>query len=574
MAFDVIFARALAAELDGALFGGRVEKVYQPTREELVLVCHTGRETKRLVLSASPSSARAGITERIGENPAAPPMLCMLLRKHLTGAVFGHISTLGFDRVLVFPFDCRDELGFPCRKYLIAEVMGNYSNVIFTSESDGKMKILGVMRTVDFESSRVRQVMPGMTYTPPPSQMKHDPFSETEDGFAEKYFAYPAEKGAEKFFVETYTGFAPTVARELVFRAGGNRVGRLWEEFSSLLADVREGRFEPYIVLADDGTAVDFSFTEIKYIGKSVKMPSFSELLDEFYGKKADELALKNRIGATESVVVSARKRLVRKVTVLEDELAECRDMDKYRLWGDLLTASLYKLSGKAREVTVENYYSPDFEKVTVPLDERLSPSQNAAKYYKKYSKLKTEKTAATEQLEKARGELEYLASVTASLSMCENAADAAEIREELIRSGYVKPQGGAPRKSAKSVPLHFVTSGGRDIYCGKNNLQNDMLTLKTADGSDFWFHVKGGAGSHVIMKCLPDEDPDARDFTEAAQLAAFYSDAKSSDNVPVDYTRARFVKKPSGAAPGHVIYTDYYTAYVKPSAELERKND
>lgn len=572
MAFDVIFARALARELDSVLAGGRVEKVYQPSRDELILVCHIGRDTKRLVLSASPSSARVGLTEKTFENPAVPPMLCMLLRKHLAGAVIESVRTLGFERVIVISFSCRDEMGFACKKCLITEVMGNYSNIIFTSDEGDKMKIIGVMRTVDFQSSRVRQVISGMSYTPPPSQMKADPLTETREGFEEKYCAYKDGRGADKFLVDTYTGFSPLTAREVVYRAGSLRQEKLWEAFSELIGRVKRDEFEPNLVISENGDALDFSFEETRHLGKSEKMQDFSSLLDRFFGEKEAELSLKNRIGATKNSVVSIQKRLIKKVGVLEDEIASCKDADTYRLWGDLLTASLYKLSGKMKEAEVENYYATPPAPTKIPLDEKLSPSQNASRYYKKYTKLKTARVAAGEQLEKTRAEIEYLSSVLASLEMCESSADVSEVREELRKTGYLSSPEGTAKKPKPSAPLHFVTSGGRDVYCGKNNVQNDILTLKTAEKSDYWFHVKGGAGSHVIMKCAPEEDPDACDFTEAAQIAAYYSDAKSSENVPVDYTRARFVKKPSGAAPGHVIYTDYYTAYVKPNASAEKR--
>lgn len=575
MAFDVIFATAVAKELDGALAGARVEKVYQPSKEEILLFCRVGRETRKLIASSSPASARVCFTDTAGENPAAPPMFCMLLRKHLAGAQIEGVETVGFERAIKITFACRDELGFDCRRYLIAEIMGKYSNIIFAGDDDGKMKILGVTKPVDMTTSRVRQLLPGMIYQSPPPQEKKSPLDETGEGFLSRFENYPRGKDAERFFIDTYLGFSPAVAREIVHRAGcdGATAGeadakRLASAFLALTEKVKNGDFVPYAVYGGGGEPEEFSYTEITYLpGAGKRFESFSELLSAFYGKKAEAEALKNRVGATEALIVTAKKRLTKKLDILSAELSECEEADKYRLWGELITGSLYMLTGKAKEATVTDYYSDPPRAVTIPLDEKLTASQNAARYYKKYNKFKTARTIAAEQAEKARAELEYLKTVEASLALCDCAADVSEIREELMKTGYLRrPVQAKGQKPKKTEPMYFHTSLGREIICGKNNTQNDFLSTKFAEKSDWWFHVKGGAGSHVIMRCEPDEDPDARDFTEAAQAAAFFSDERASANVAVDYTLAKFVKKPSGSAPGHVIYTDYYTAYVNPA--------
>lgn len=575
MAFDVIFATAVAKELDGALAGARVEKVYQPSKEEILLFCRVGRETKKLIVSSSPASARVCFTETAGENPAAPPMFCMLLRKHLAGAQIENVETVGFERAIKITFACRDELGFECRRYLIAEIMGKYSNIIFTGDDDGKMKILGVTKPVDMTTSSRRQLLTGMIYQSPPPQDKASPLDETEEGFLSRFENYPQGKDAERFFIDAYLGFSPVVAREIVHRAGcdGMTAGeadakRLASDFLALMEKVKNGEFVPYAVYGTGGEPEEFSYTEITYLpGAGKRFESFSVLLSAFYGKKAEAEALKNRVGATEALIVTAKKRLTKKLDILSAELEECKDAEKYRRWGELITGSLYMLTGKAGEATVTDYYSDPPRAVTIPLDEKLTASQNAARYYKKYNKLKTARTIAAEQAEKARAELEYLKTVEASLALCECAADVSEIREELMKTGYLRrPVQVKGQKPKKTEPMYFHTSLGREIICGKNNTQNDFLSTKLAEKSDWWFHVKGGAGSHVIMRCGPDEDPDARDFTEAAQAAAFFSDERASANVAVDYTLAKFVKKPSGSAPGHVIYTDYYTAYVNPA--------
>lgn len=392
MAFDVIFATAVAKELDGALAGARVEKVYQPSKEEILLFCRVGRETKKLIVSSSPASARVCFTETAGENPAAPPMFCMLLRKHLAGAQIESVETVGFERAIKITFACRDELGFECRRYLIAEIMGKYSNIIFAGDDDGKMKILGVTKPVDMTTSRVRQLLPGMIYQSPPPQDKVSPLDETEEGFLSRFENYPQGKDAERFFIDAYLGFSPVVAREIVHRAGcdGMTAGeadakRLASDFLALMEKVKNGEFIPYAVYGTGGEPEEFSYTEITYLpGAGKRFESFSALLSAFYGRRAEAEALKNRVGATEALIVTAKKRLTKKLDILSAELEECKDAEKYRRWGELITGSLYMLTGKAGEATVTDYYSDPPLAVTIPLDEKLTASQNAARYYKK----------------------------------------------------------------------------------------------------------------------------------------------------------------------------------------------
>ena len=473
MAFDVIFATAVAKELNTALRGARVEKIYQPSREEILLFCRVGRETEKLIISASPVSARICFTETAGENPAAPPMFCMLLRKHLTGAQIESVETVGFERAIKITFACHDELGFECRRYLIAEIMGKYSNIIFAGDYDGKMKILGVTKPVDMTTSSRRQLLTGMIYQSPPPQDKASPLDETEEGFLSRFENYPQGKDAERFFIDTYLGFSPVVAREIVHRAGcdGMTAGeadakRLCAAFLALIDRVKRGEFVPYIANGDDGEPKEFSYTEITYLrGVGKRFESFSALLSAFYGRRAEAEALKNRVGATEALIVTAKKRLTKKLDILSAELEECKDAEKYRRWGELITGSLYMLTGKAGEATVTDYYSDPPRAVTIPLDEKLTASQNAARYYKKYNKLKTALTVATEQAEKARAELEYLKTVEASLALCECAADVSEIREELMKTGYLRrPVQVKGQKPKKTESMYFHTSLGREI--------------------------------------------------------------------------------------------------------------
>ena len=420
MAFDVIFAAATARELNATLSGARVEKIYQPSKEEVLFSFRGGKKAGKLIISCVPNSARVCLTDRQYENPSVPPMFCMLLRKYLSGAAVKEINTVGFDRVIDICFDGHDELGFLRAFHLICEVMGKYSNIIFTDENK---KIISCTKTVDFTTSRLRQIIAGITYEPPPAQDKIYPLGETPRGFEERFAEFPPEKDTDRFFIETYTGFSPIVAREIASRAGafGKSAWQcdaelLADKFFALMTDVEDGYFTPFIVLDENGCPMEFSYTEITYYGRCEKMNSFSELLERFYGEKAAAETLKNRIGSTEAVVLTAQKRLVKKVSVLEEEIAECNDADKYRLQGDLITASLYKLHHKAKAVEVENYYSDPVETVRIELDEKLTPAQNAARFFKKYNKLKTAKAIAAEQLEKTKREIDYLASVLALL--------------------------------------------------------------------------------------------------------------------------------------------------------------
>lgn len=575
MAFDAGMAAAVTAELRKRITDAKVERVFQPAKDEIILVCRKDRRDIRLLISANPSSARVSITELERENPKSPPMFCMQLRKHLQGAVVKDVYMYGFERVIEISFSAYDELGFACEKYLTAEIMGKYSNVLLLGGESGKKKILGLIRPVDFTTSSRRQALPGMTYELPPPQDKVDLFKESEQSFLSRIRAYPAERGVDKFILDRYLGIAPVVAREISYRAGrAENVGGcspriVWKELSELVRVITEGDFTPCMII-DGKKPVEYSFIDINQYGAQVKkqaFESFSTMFDFYFGTKEKADIMREKAHDIEAVISSARHKLQKKIPTLEAELAECDEADKFKLWGDLITASIYMLDKKAEYCDVINYYSEDLETVRVPLDVKITPSQNAARYYKKYTKYKTARTIITEQLKKAESELAYLLTVEAALKLAENEAELAEIRIELASSGY-SPKNSAVVKAkahAKFEPKHYVTSGGYECIVGKNNVQNDYVTTKLAKKSDWWFHVKGGAGSHVVMVCPPDVEPDAKDFTEAAELAAYFSSFRDGENVAVDYTRAQNVKKPSGSVPGYVIYHTNYTAYVDP---------
>ncbi len=576
MAFDVIFAKALSVELNRDLKNAKIEKINQPSSDMLVLSIRTSAGQKRLVISASASSARICFTEEKNENPQTPPNFCIQLRKHLTGAIIDSVDILGFDRVIEIKMTSRDELGFDCKKSIVCEIMGKYSNIILCSCEESNRKVLGVLKPIDFSTSSIRQLLIGMSYELPPAQNKTNPLFETREGFETKIYDSDPNAGY-KFFINNYLGFSPVVSRELLYRAYGNeelninQKERLWNEFSSLMDKIKNEDFLPCCVIEDDNP-LEFSYLRLTQFGKQERVfDSFSELLEFFYLQKEKNTLLKNRIGGTLSVVNNAIKKTEKKIGIFEAEIQESEDADKYRHYGELLTGSLYMLKNKAEYADVPDYSGEQIKTVRVPLDYKYTPSQNASRYFKKYNKLKSAKKNATIQLEKARLDLEYLLSVVNSLNMCENSADVLQIRTELISSGYLKDKDSFKKKKehVNSIPLVLKLTSGRVVRCGKNNIQNEELTLKFSKKSDIWFHVKSGAGAHVVMECLPDEEPSSEEYTQAAMIAAYYSDLKMSDNVPVDYARIKYVKKQPDSAPGKVIYTDYYTAYVKPSLPL-----
>lgn len=585
MAYDAGMAKAVCHELSQTAVGAKIEKIYQPSDDEIILLCRRHGESRRLLLSASPSGARVCTTALTKENPKAPPMFCMQLRKHLTGAVIAGVSTLGFERVIELSFDAFDEMGFPCRKHIEAEIMGKYSNLVLTEEKESSRRVLGALKSVDFTTSSKRQVLPGMTYELPPKQDKSDPLTATEEHFRAAFSAYPKERTAEKFILDTYQGLSPLAAREVAFRAGSlgttlaefSDAGALWRSLSAFRSHILSCEFTPVMLSRAVGTGTEpfeyCFFDAMQYGNAAVKtvFPDFSSLLDAFYGAREGIAAMKSRSRDIEAVVTAARHKLEKKLPQLEAELAECAEMGKYKLWGDHITASMYMLDKKAAFCEVTNYYSESLETVKIPLDTKLTPAKNAAKYYKKYTKLKTAQRILTEQIEKARGELFYLASVEEAASRAENENDLAGIRRELALSGYVRgnAQTAKPPQKETALPFRCRTTGGRTLYVGRNNMQNDYVTTKLSKKSDWWFHVKGGHGSHVVMLCEPEEDPSAEDFTEAAAAAAYYSEMRGGEKIAVDYTQIKNVKKPSGAVPGKVVYYTNYTAYVDPKKPM-----
>ena len=577
MAFDAGMLACTLSEIRKNALGARIEKVYQPERDEIVLQMRSFEGGRRLCINAGSNNPRIGFTTTQKENPQNPPMLCMLLRKYLQGAKLTEVSQAGFDRVAFLGFDTRDEMGFDCRRYLVVELMGKYSNLLFC---DGDKKIITAMRTSDLSLDSLRPLIAGMTYVLPPAQDKSDPLKTDAEEFRRIFASLPAERPCDKALVTAFMGIAPVVAREIVFRATGHTdtpvrycfAEDIEREFFSVINAVKNEEFSPSLVL-DGDRPVEYSFIRLtQYGGCEVRdVESAGALLDSYFETRDNIQRVHQRASDILRLLTNAEARIKKKLELQRTELVDCEKGAEYKKWGDLITANIWRLSRGQTSAEFEDYDNMhedgSFDTVRVELDSRLSPSANAQRYYKRYNKSKTAKIELTRQLEIGERELEYVYSVFDALTHAETPTDLSEIREELYRSGYAsKMKAYSSHKSHVPVIMQFETPDGMRVLCGKNNVQNEMVTHKLAEKQDYWFHAKGTAGSHVVL-VTEGKEPTDLDFTTAAEIAAFYSKAEGA-NIGVDYTLAKNVKKPSGGKPGFVIYHTNWTAYVTPDGE------
>ena len=583
MAFDGILITCLAKELNSLLQGGRIDKIYMPDKDSIVMAIRSLGKNHKLFLSSNPSMPRISLTEQAREYPQTPPMLCMLLRKHLTGGRLLSVSQPGMERIVRFEFETRNELGDTIIKKLAIELMGRHSNIIFLNEED---KVIDCTRFVDASVSTVRTVLPGITYQPPPPQEKLSPLEADEKTVKDIILSCPAEQKIDRFILEKFAGLSPMLAREPVYRATGNTeifAGELTEELLGAVAmrlweifvQVKKGEFTPGLVMDESGNPFDFEAIEICQF-KFKREEYISETLDGFYLSRELRGRMARQSGDIMKIVTTLIERSSRKAAILQGDIKNAEKKDKYRLYGDIITANIYKIEKGDRQLVTENFYSENGEEITIPLDSELTPPENAQKYFQRYNKLKNTELFATVQLEKTMTDIEYLQSVQMSLENCENLKELSEIKSELAAEGYLKRgKTGSRQKEKPSSPDKFISSEGFEILVGKNNKQNDYLTLKLSSNSDIWFHTKNIPGSHTVIITGGKPVPDST-MTEAAMLAAYYSKARGSSNVAVDYTQIRNVKKPAGAKAGMVIYVDYKTAYVTPDEakikELEKK--
>ena len=576
MAFDAGFLAAIAAEIEQTAMGAAVEKIYQPERDTVVLQMRTFEGGKRLLINAGSSNPRIGFTEIPLENPQNPPQFCMLLRKRLSGARLACLWQEGFERVLVMEFDTRDEMGFPTKCRLVVEMMGKYSNLIFT---DGEGKITAVLRPVDFTTSTKRQVLPGMRYEMPPAQEKIAPLALDEAAFT-ALLQNGGERPADKWITATFQGISATVAREIVYRTTGESdtllsmlsAPALYASFAAVMGDVQAKRFAPSLVLDENGVPREYAFLPLTQYGEYRSVSSPSLLLDEWFGTRDKEARVRQRATDILHLLNNARTRISHKLEMQRAELLECERGEEYKRMGDLIVANCYQLSRGDTSAVLTDYedYREDgsFGTVEVALDGRLSPTANAQRYYKKYTKSKTARVELSKQIALGEAELQYLETVHTALITAETPTDLLEIREELQKSGYASRVKTVERRGRGTPVPQFAeyrTSSGYRVLCGKNNLQNEYITHKIATKADYWFHVKGMPGSHVVLLLEGREEPPAEDFTEAASIAALFSAAEGAPMTEVDYTLVRHLKRTPGGKPGFVIYHTNWSAIVSP---------
>lgn len=571
MPLDAICLQGVVGELAPQLTGSRIEKIQQPARDQIILLL---RGSRRLFLNAGANQPRIHLTEQLRDNPSQPPMFCMLLRKHLSGGIIESVRQEPLERVVTLTVLASDEMGERSRFTLVWEGMPRRANLILC-DRDGR--IIDCLRRVDLEAEQDRQVLPGLFYRLPTRQDKRSPLSVTEEEFAALLGRAAPDAPLDGWLLDTFTAISPLVARELTVRACGStdapvsQGSALWDVFSRWQRDVNENAFTPTLIKRN-GSLADFTYGPVTQYGTYAETEiydSFSHLLDDFYEKREQAERVKQKGRDLLKTATTARDRVRRKLAAQEKELAACQDRDHLRICGELITANLYRMERGQSRLTAQNYYDENCADMDIPLDVRLSPQENAARYFKQYAKAKTAEKYLTAQLQRGREELQYLESVLQELAQAESEQDFNDIRTELTDGGYLRGRGKKqPGFQRASKPREFRSSAGLRILVGRNNRQNDRLTTKDADKRDIWLHTQKIHGSHVIL-CTGGAEPDEQSLMEAASLAAYFSQAQGSTKVPVDYTPVKFVKKPAGAKPGMVVYTTYQTMLADPDEEL-----
>ncbi len=572
MALDGITIAALRRELEDKLLGSRIYKIAQPENDEILLTLKASGSQYRLLISADASLPFLYLTDANKPSPATAPGFCMLLRKHIQNGRITAIRQPSLERILMFDIDHLDEMGDMCKKTLVVEIMGKHSNIIFL---DDKNMIIDSIKHISSAVSSVREVLPGRDYFIPNTQEKSDPFTITRDEFtgAVAAKAMPADKA----LYTTLTGFSPLMAQELIFRSGidpdksaralsSDELTGLYEALGTLIDRIKAGNFAPNMIVRDS-SPVEFSAVDLKVYGdlEAEKNDSISFILENYYAKRNVITRIRQKSSDLRRIVASALERNVKKYDLQLKQLKDTEKKDKYRVYGELLNTYGYGVQPGARSIEADNYYTG--EKLTIPLDPDLSPSENAKKYFERYGKLKRTEEALSVQIKETKEEIDHLESISASLDIALMESDLTEIKQELAEAGYIRKKTSGKTKEPKSKPFHYISSDGFHIYVGKNNFQNDYLTFKLASGSDWWFHAKKIPGSHVLVKTEGRELTD-RTFEEAGALAAYYSKGRDQDKVEIDYIQKKEVKKPAGAKPGFVVYYTNYSLVAAPSIE------
>jgi predicted ribosome quality control (RQC) complex YloA/Tae2 family protein len=563
MSFDGIMTRAIVHELSTQLINGKITKVHQPFPTDLVIAVRAFGKTHRLFISANPSYSRIHITKENYENPKEPPMFCMLLRKHLEGGIIESIEQKSLERIIEVKVKSRDEIGDYKTKRLIIEIMGRHSNITLLDED--KNVIIDCIKHVSLSQNRYRTLQPGQNYIYPPSQGKANPLHTDLDEFIRKLDFNTGKIHMQ--IVGAFEGLSPNIGKEITHRAGIGKKEAYANAFILLMNDINENNFYPQIVTTEQKEY--FSIIDLTFLNGEVKrFESVSELLDRYFFGKSERDQIKQKSNDLDRFIRNEYNKNIKKLEKLKTTLIEARDADRYKLYGELLTAYIYQVKKGDKAVEVINYYDENESQISIPLDPLKTPSDNAQFYFKQYNKAKNSISIVQEQINQTELEIAYFDTL---LQQIETASqkDVAEIREELEEQGYLKQRKKRkkPMKQSGTPQLeHYISSDGTDMYVGKNNKQNDYLTNKYARSTDTWLHTKDIPGSHVVIR---GSTPNEATLNEAANIAAYFSKARSSSSVPVDYTLIKHVKKPSGAKPGYVIYEQQKTIYVTPSEDI-----
>jgi len=569
MALDGITIACIADELSRKILDGRIYKIAQPENDELLLTIKTGNGQYRLLISAGASLPFLYLTETNKPSPMTAPNFCMLLRKHVQNGRITAIRQPGLERILMFDIEHLNELGDPCKKTLVVEIMGKHSNIIFLNDDH---TIIDSIKRISGAVSSVREVLPGRDYFIPMTQEKYDPFTVKKEEFLTALAAKPMP--AAKAVYATLTGFSPVMAEELLFRASidssipasalsDELLLHLYNHFLWLMEDVSKKNFAPNIVL-EELIPVEFAalpLTQYKDL-ETLSNPSISYILETYYAKKNTVTRIRQKSAELRKIVQTALERNVKKYELQRKQLKDTEKKDTYKVYGELINTYGYGLPCGCKSFEADNYYTN--EKITIPLDETLTPQENAKKYFDRYNKLKRTLEAVGEQAGETQKEIEHLKSIATSLDIALLEEDLTQIKEELIESGYIRRKSYAKKIKVTSRPFHYLSSDGYHMYVGKNNYQNEELTFKFAAGNDWWFHAKGTPGSHVIVKSNGEELPD-RTFEEAASLAAYYSGGREQGKVEIDYAEKKHIKKPNGGKPGFVVYYTNYSLIASP---------
>ena len=570
MPLDAVTVSALAKELSERLEGGRIDKVQQPERDMLLLSLRAKGENLRLVIAAGTGNARAGITRGSFENPTEPPMFCMLMRKHLVGARILSVTQPEYERMLIFTLDTHDELGVQSEKKLAVELIGRSANAVLIG-ADGR--IIDCMRRMDFAGDALRRMLPGMIYRLPPKQEK--PVFFALDPEQRRALIASADKTVpvDKWLMDSFSALSPLICRELAYRCNNDYVN-LPDACDALCEAVAAGELAPWLI-SIDGKPKDFSFMAISQYGPAAQLErydSFSEMLDAFYTRRDRAEQQRRRSHDLIKTVRTLRDRQQRKLAAQCEELRRTEGREDIRHQAELVTANIYRLRRGDRSLECEDYYDPACPVVHIELDPLKTPQQNAAALYKEYNKLKAAEQHLTVLTREGERQLDYLNSVLDELERAETDRDLSDIRRELTETGYIRARkGGKAERVKPQSPLKFVSDDGLEILAGRSNAQNDELTLKLARRTDYWLHTQRVHGSHVIIRC-EGEEPPPRTLEQAAGIAAYYSQARGAGKVQVDYTMVRNVRKPSGALPGKVVYTDHKTMLAESDGALAER--